>query len=99
MVKQLVTEIRALKADRATTKDHVASDPSHPGNEFASQRRYGAPPPSNTQRGRGSQHGFQRGGRRRDQAPGDVVCYRCGERGHIRIGCRTNIDHLRKKDF
>jgi hypothetical protein len=69
----------------------------------AERNREAAPDPprrENTQRGRGGQQGFQRGGRRGDRTPGDVVCYRCGERGHIKIGCRTNIDHLRyTKDF
>lgn len=37
-------------------------------------------------------------GRGQDQrhARQDVVCYRCGEKGHIRLGCRVRLDHVRK---
>lgn len=26
----------------------------------------------------------------------DVICYRCGQRGHIKIGCRVILDHSRR---
>lgn len=44
---------------------------------------------------RGGHTGRGRG--RRDQQP--IICRRCGEEGHIAIGCRMRVDHLRKDPF
>jgi hypothetical protein len=32
---------------------------------------------------------------RRRTRRGTVYCYRCGEPGHVQIGCRVNISHMR----
>jgi len=34
----------------------------------------------------------------RKRQQGAVICYRCGEPGHIAIGCRRNIQHIRKPE-
>lgn len=40
------------------------------------------------------------GQQRQRQDSSQIVCYRCGELGHVRIGCRTNITHVRQpQDF
>ena len=61
-------------------------------------------------RGRGGKRGYRGGwqeprqkedGARKEMAAGnatkdkDVVCYRCGEMGHIALGCRVRVDHLK----
>lgn len=85
MVKQLSSELKAIKNDMATLKQQ--------GSPHDQQQR-SAMPHQPSQRGRG----FQRpeGGRDR----GEIYCYRCGEPGHVRVGCRTNISHVRRpQDF
>jgi hypothetical protein len=32
---------------------------------------------------------------RRNEDEDDVVCYRCGQLGHISLGCRVRLDHLK----
>ena len=44
--------------------------------------------PERDHSGRGSMH------RQSDRS--EVVCYRCGQPGHLRVGCRARVDHLRE---
>jgi hypothetical protein len=78
MVKQLATDMKAIKAELQAQRNELRHE-TVPQNQHNLQGSDGA-----------------RGQRGADYRGGEVVCYRCGERGHVRAGCRTNIDHLRQ---
>lgn len=42
------------------------------------------------------QYGGQKGSQ---DDKGDIVCYKCGQVGHIALGCRVRTDHLKQKNL
>lgn len=91
VIQQLTTEIKNLKTERQSNETERNQQESWTQGRGHYQR--------SSSRGRGGQS-FQRGERQySDQQQDEVVCWRCGEKGHVRAGCRMRIDHLHKKDF
>ncbi|XP_070175583.1 paraneoplastic antigen-like protein 5 [Littorina saxatilis] len=45
------------------------------------------------QRGRGRGRGANS---QQHRQTGDIICHRCGEKGHIRVGCRVRVDHSKQ---
>lgn len=52
----------------------------------------GPPPRPNRQ---DDTHRFKAGPPQRQNYQ-DVTCFRCGEKGHIKVGCRMRLDHIRR---
>jgi hypothetical protein len=86
MVKQLAADMKSMKQELTSLRKAGTGQQPQPTN---TQPSYGA--------SRGGQH---QQGQRRQRNNQEVVCFRCGEKGHVKSGCRANIDHLhRQPDF
>jgi hypothetical protein len=48
-------------------------------------------------RGRGQS--YKKGQRKGRQSDEDVICYRCGQPGHLKYGCRVRLDHKSDQDL
>nr|KAG5689741.1 hypothetical protein BaRGS_009775 [Batillaria attramentaria] len=103
-IHQLTTEVRELKAGSQETDTTKRQDPGknqnhqQDGNEDGRSQQQTQGFNNWNSRGKGNYRGA--GGNRRGQrqTPGNPRgprCYKCGEYGHIAIGCRVRVDHLR----
>jgi hypothetical protein len=109
-MKQLKAEMKELKSTLSNISMQLAAQgPSNTGSYNNSYQRgrgnhNGGAQQQPTYRSTRPPHFNNRGatggpGRGRGQREEDPVCYRCGQRGHLRIGCRVRTDHLRGRDF
>jgi len=44
---------------------------------------------------RGRKYGSESEGRSNTSDNDEPICFRCGQKGHVRLGCRVKLDHLR----
>ena len=89
-IQQLTAEMNEMKKQQSEYQSYRRS-PQFEGTPPA-QKMNGIP------RGRGRGQN-QPGPRGYQHDPVGPVCFRCGERGHRKIGCRVRLDHLRQQDF
>ena len=89
-IQQLTAEMNEMKKQQSEYQSYRRS-PQFEGTPPA-QKMNGIP----RGRGRGQK---QPGPRGYQHDPAGPVCFRCGERGHRKIGCRVRLDHLRQQDF
>ena len=85
MVNQLTTEVRELKRERGNSQP----DPT------------GSFPKSATSNRQGGGYQYHSSSDHQERKPLDmdtrkVVCWRCGQEGHLQVGCRVRIDHLKR---
>ena len=100
MIQQMSTKfsnkikgLRKEMTETATCKtDYGSGTPS--SNRFPRGQH-----PGQYGRGRGGLEPGSRGRGHRQQNSREIVCFRCGEKVHVRIGCRMRIDHFRQQDF
>lgn len=99
MVKQLSSEFQAFKKESASRTEAQRPPPFADHRDklqtFGAATRGGNAGSGYSARGQQHPRGGPRGRGGRGPA-GPVFCYKCGEPGHIQIGCRVNTDHLRR---
>ena len=90
-LERLEKEVKGLKAERGAANQRDTERPFHSNRGRSIGRG----------RGRGQRHGntltTQSTQQRSTSEDGDaaIVCYRCGQAGHVALGCRVRTDHLR----
>ncbi|XP_070184626.1 paraneoplastic antigen Ma3 homolog [Littorina saxatilis] len=82
-----VDELRAQVHQLATELESVKErQPANYGN-YQNSANY------QNQRGRGRGRGANS---QQHRQTSDIICHRCGEKGHIRVGCRVRLDHSKQ---
>ena len=83
MIRQLATEVGELKVERENIQVDTSSCDSESCPRYGSGEFYSSTFDSND--GKASDRNFN-----------TVICWRCGQEGHIQVGCRVRIDHLKR---
>ncbi|XP_070198734.1 paraneoplastic antigen Ma3-like [Littorina saxatilis] len=86
MIQQLTAQVKKLTTnpDKPSDQGPTVSNDAYQRGGTQNRGRRGGP-----YRGRGGSHGNS----------SDIACFKCGEKGHIAIGCRTRTDHLQTTQF
>lgn len=91
-LQEIKAMIQNLNRDVSEMKKRVYTRDEDTYGEKSQTSQY-----SKGNRGRGQS--YKKGQRKGRQSDEDIICYRCGQPGHLKYGCRVRLDHKSDQDL